>query len=815
MKRRRSERRQRREALYGLGGIRLDAYDAVVRPDRVFPVRLYTLRRWAPILGATGFWLLVTMQQLCYRNPRGSDWCTISRAKLAEKAGVSEATVQRYLRSDRYGSGLQHWIRTVRKHTRRWSSRAGRYVQPPNRYHVVMDAPLAPVDQRGLAQLLQDRGAVPGTPAKAVEPMLQELAALSLPDLMALCEEAADRFSAPVNWDEKAAYPTVARVMTTLDLKMPAQGEAADAFRKRCSQLQQAFVGRTYLKTQYFRRQWLPLLGQKLALAVVQLRSRCFWNQDEARDEVALPFTALAREAGCSARWLRTINETHPRSRAFFRTEARGRGKRPVFRVTLLEPIAPQDEEHHTALLRAGAVVPETGQLDLPTPVSLSEGDHTSGRLRTEPVQGVGSGNGTGERLRTESAAESAPENGTDEHLRTEAVNASNSQNGMDGRVRTEPVNPRNGTGERHVSTLITVTNTYDKRTVKQQHAPPSPAAAVRLLLEDFGIGPPNDRRILNADLKPETVRAWMLYAVTEPGFQDPGTACGYVVNRLLAGDDPPERFLCWAELSPEAWRALWRAGHYGGPYVARAKALLSDSQRLRKMGWSADEALDAWQGDLGGVFSRGPFGHGHVDLAMLEELVRERVSLAANFWLKQRGCTLEAQSDSDEAYEKLVGAKEELQQLLERQGVFHRLTVARRDVADNSARARETNDAAEMWQRILAQLELQLTRATFASLLQESQGVDCREGVLTVAVPNHRAKDWLEARLMPMIKRTVGRMVEAGAKAERVCFVVEEGQSDERAVPDDKQLAQRPGLEEPLLDTAEVILNDAGRRAA
>jgi hypothetical protein len=278
-----------------------------------------------------------------------------------------------------------------------------------------------------------------------------------------------------------------------------------------------------------------------------------------------------------------------------------------------------------------------------------------------------------------------------------------------------------------------------------------------------------------------------MLYALTEPGLQDPGTACGYVVNRLLAGDDPPDRFLCWAELPPEAWRALWRAEYYGGPYVTRAKALLSESQRIRKMGWSADEALDAWQGDLGGVFSRGPFGHGHVDLAMLEELVRERVSPAGNFWLKQRVCTLEAVSDSDEDYEKLLGAREELQQLLERQGVFHRLTVARRRVADNGAPARETKDAAEMWQRILAELELQLTRATFASLLQESQGVDCGEGVLVVAIPNRRAKDWLEARLMPTIERTVGRLVEAGAKAERVRFVVEEGQSDERAVPDDE----------------------------
>jgi hypothetical protein len=357
-------------------------------------------------------------------------------------------------------------------------------------------------------------------------------------------------------------------------------------------------------------------------------------------------------------------------------------------------------------------------------------------------------------------------------------------------------VNPRNGTGERHVSTVISVTNTYDKKTLKQQHAPASPAAAVRLLLRHFGIGPPNDSRILNADLNPQTVRAWMLYAMTEPGLQDPRTACGYVINRLLAGDDPPDRFLCWAELSPEAWRAFWRAGHYGGPYVARAKALLCRSQWIEKMGWNADKALAAWQGDFGTMFSRGPFGHGPIDLARLEELVRERLSSDGNVRVNQRGCTLEAASYSDEAYERLLGAREDLKQLLERQGVFHRLTVARLVVADNSARASEANDAAEMWQTILARLELQLTRATFASLLQESQGIDWREGVLIVAVPNGRAKDWLEARLMPIIERTVERTVGPEAEAERVRFVVREEQSDGRTAADDvRACPDRVGL--------------------
>jgi chromosomal replication initiation ATPase DnaA len=75
--------------------------------------------------------------------------------------------------------------------------------------------------------------------------------------------------------------------------------------------------------------------------------------------------------------------------------------------------------------------------------------------------------------------------------------------------------------------------------------------------------------------------------------------------------------------------------------------------------------------------------------------------------------------------------------------------------------------------QRILAQLELQITRFTFDAWLQDSEAIDCREGVLIVAVPDRRAKGWLAVRLMPTIERTVERTIGARAKAVRVEFVV------------------------------------------
>lgn len=362
----------RREELYGLEGVRLDAYDAVVRPDRVFTVRTYTLRRWAPLLGATGFWLLVTLQQQCYKNPQGADWCTISRPVLAKKAAISEATVHRYLHATEYeDSGLCHWIQTldpkkVRRRPRRWSNQAGRMVQPPNRYQVVMDAPLAPVDQRGMARILQENGAGPGVLAKEITPVLEQLATLSLPTLLDLCDEKAGLFEPPSTWEEEGFYSTVADVVTALGIRYPDDTRERDDFLELCSRAQQAFVHQVHLGTQYYLQQWMPSLGHKLALAVVQLRSLCYWGPEEKRDEVKVNFTILADLSGCSARWLRTINETHPLSREFFVIDSLGRGKPPVFHVTLLEPIAPQDRDEYESLLNFAVVVPESGQLGFP-----------------------------------------------------------------------------------------------------------------------------------------------------------------------------------------------------------------------------------------------------------------------------------------------------------------------------------------------------------------------------------------------------------------------------------------------------------------
>ncbi len=730
----------RRETLYGLAGVRLDAYDAVVKPDQVLPVRLYTLRRWAPRLGATGFWLLVTLQQQCYRNPKGPDWCIIGRAGLAEIAGVSEATVQRYLHRGEYSSGLCHWIQTVRGRKRDGSGR-----DAPNRYHVVMDAPLARVDQRGIAQLMQEKGGVPGAPSVVVEAALKALAAYPLDDLMVLCEEAAARFRAPVNWDENRFYPTVAEVMATLGLQTPSEEKEATAFHRQCSRVQQAFMGRTYLGTQYFRREWVPVLGHKLALAVLQLRSRCFWSQDEVRDEVELPFTELAQEAGCSAKWLRTINETHPVSREFFRVRSHGSGRSPVFQVTLVEPVTPRDQAQYEVLLRSGAEVPERQQTGLAPAQSSVCKDVTGRRLRTEPMNHLERKNGTGD-SRTEPVNHLDGKNGTGESPGTEPVIHLDGKNGTSESPGTELVNHQNGMGEPHVNTTITVTNTYDKKALKKQQQTQPAATAIACLLGDFGIGPPNDRRILDLNPAVEDVRAWMVYTICEPGLEEPGKAAGYVVNRLVNQDEPPERFRHWAKLTADEWRLLWRASYYGGSYVDKAEEI--------------ERHLAAWQGDFESVFPDGPFGRGRIEVESLVASVHKQLRDAPGFHLRLNGPVLEAVPDTKDGEDWLRQARSDLEQICERQGVYHAIRICPcLDAGEGSDIQAQATD--EMWQKVLSQLQLQMTRSTFETLLRDTQGHVIRDGVLQVIVPNPRVKEWLDARLMTVIQRTLQRVTQ------------------------------------------------------
>ena len=61
-----------------------------------------------------------------------------------------------------------------------------------------------------------------------------------------------------------------------------------------------------------------------------------------------------------------------------------------------------------------------------------------------------------------------------------------------------------------------------------------------------------------------------------------------------------------------------------------------------------------------------------------------------------------------------------------------------------------------EVWQNVLEQLQLQMTRATFDTWLKDTRIVSQNNGHLVIGTKNAYAKDWLENRLFNTINRTV-----------------------------------------------------------
>jgi chromosomal replication initiator protein len=68
--------------------------------------------------------------------------------------------------------------------------------------------------------------------------------------------------------------------------------------------------------------------------------------------------------------------------------------------------------------------------------------------------------------------------------------------------------------------------------------------------------------------------------------------------------------------------------------------------------------------------------------------------------------------------------------------------------------------NADQIWQAALGELQLQMTKPTFDTWLKNTRAISYEDGALIIGVHNAYAKDWLENRLLPIIKRTLARIV-------------------------------------------------------
>jgi len=256
----------------------------------------------------------------------------------------------------------------------------------------------------------------------------------------------------------------------------------------------------------------------------------------------------------------------------------------------------------------------------------------------------------------------------------------------------------------------ITLLSTPKITLQQQQHgeAEGNAAAAAGRLLDGFEIPQPFKGRILAKCQDVITITAWMLYAITQSGFTQESGIQKFVSRRLMACEEPPARFMRYAQLTPDEWRALWRASR--GDPASRTPEL--------------DEIAGAWVEDLGDMFPNGPFGDD--DPVALANALRRAADEEEARWAAQH--PPEPPVSEEEALARGWAM------LIDGKAV----------------------NIYWIWQQVCGELRLQLTTATFDTWLGRAKPILYKDGVLTIGVHNGYAKDWLEHRLLDMIKRTL-----------------------------------------------------------
>ena len=79
--------------------------------------------------------------------------------------------------------------------------------------------------------------------------------------------------------------------------------------------------------------------------------------------------------------------------------------------------------------------------------------------------------------------------------------------------------------------------------------------------------------------------------------------------------------------------------------------------------------------------------------------------------------------------------------------------------------------DNEQLWRQTLSEIEIQLSRANFATWLKSSRLMDRREGTFTVALPNNFAKEWVQNKYQKML---LGAVRNFDSSAKKLEFVVE-----------------------------------------
>lgn len=516
------------DKLLHLQGVYNTLYNATTRPDFRFVVSRYFIDEWVPLLGPSLAWLVVGLRQQCFWNRR-RDWCIVDKATLSRETALDERTIERCFKKP-YSS----WFVIEISHRYQYRTQIGKKVRDKNRYQLLLDEPLSPRHQLGLAALIRELA-----PADA-EPLTATLSAL---DTLVAMPHLTDKISytGPIP-DDLPRRSVLEIVADTLGLDLTRLGADARLVKldQRCAELYNLIVqpNKIHVGWQYFRLEWVRLLGHALAWVVIYLRRHCYWDEasGELRDTLSLYKKELAAAINQTPRNLANLMD-NPYAAFFFTTPgadeaatgSEPRNKPTLYRVRMVdEPLTPADQEQVAQTLRQRVQADyygqnsENGQLNL-FPIL----DRLSNRQNFAYGQ-------VPEKMPSSEPKESRLENDSVEKMPQHDGAAIG----------------KNAANLKDSSQILSELEKIQEQPI--QSAAVTKSSALATVLDDLSIQEPARSKLLaNPDMTVVRVGAWFLYAETQTNLTDPQA---YVIKRLLANDPPPAEFVAFARLDDATW---------------------------------------------------------------------------------------------------------------------------------------------------------------------------------------------------------------------------------------------------------------------
>jgi hypothetical protein len=733
-----SSPQDRDQQLDQVEGIYSQPYNEIVKPDQIWPVSKYFLRRWTPYLTPARFWTVIAARQLAYRlGDKRRFECY--DGLLYKEAHTSRANFYRIkAEMDQADSAVSLFI--SRKPTP--YQRDGDVTKPgPTVYYVRLDDVLTPGDAAHLTAWLQ--GQQVERRAEAVRELLQEASDQRPSELLAAS-------LAPYLADPPARFQaiTVADIVERVFGKKIAQDTAV---RKAADALHTHLTAAVYIGTQYFRHHWLNQLGAGPAVLLTYLRSYCFLNEEtgEIRDQVTITRPQLADALGIDRttlfRWLKKIDKITPTEQPFYpfleQIDTRKTADNEVestYRVQLHEPLIGK----HLALYREriqayqlAAVQNETHSNMANSGASLQNEIHTNGGDGASAVQNethttIQDRNGA---LQNETHTQESPlQNET--HA---AGTVAEKDPQVGSAVQNETASVAEVDAYKHLNTLLQVLEEKGKSTfaaaatvyphllstwkLAEGRALASFAEAAVSNVDGFCRaaaieGRRSRDKVAGSGLSLTQLVAWYLYVLTQNGLS-PAARPGYIINQAQEGEPPPAEFHRLASLSWELWRCY---------------ACLLELPRHYRQYLQDAPGYEAWHKQ---------YGHFRPDTLPLGvgEGITEFIELM--LYGEQEPVT----ATDDFAITDGLG-----------EGVDNGRILALTPPSDQD-RLR--------WHSALDELALQMTQATFDTWLKDAQLLGCDGPVYVIGVHNKYAQDWLENRLRSMILRTMNAVMRSDAQ--------------------------------------------------